>query len=25
MEIGYLVGDPEEVDLNSLNRPGPVR
>jgi hypothetical protein len=25
MEIGYLVGDPEEVDLSSLNKPGPVR
>jgi hypothetical protein len=25
MEIGYLVGDPEEVDLTTLNKPGPVR
>jgi hypothetical protein len=25
MEIGYLVGDHEEVDLNTLNRHGPVR
>ncbi|CAL4984975.1 unnamed protein product [Urochloa decumbens] len=25
MEVAYIVGDPEEVDLNSLNRPGPVR
>jgi hypothetical protein len=25
MEIGYLVGDPEEVDLTTVNKPGPVR
>jgi hypothetical protein len=25
MEVAYLVGDPEEVDLTTLNRPGPVR
>jgi hypothetical protein len=25
MEIGYFAGDPEVVDLSSLNRPGPVR
>ncbi|CAN6372066.1 unnamed protein product [Urochloa humidicola] len=25
MEIAYLVGDPEEVDLNSLSANGPVR
>lgn len=24
MEIAYLIGNPEEVDLNSLKKPGPV-
>jgi hypothetical protein len=25
MEITYLMGDPEEVDMSTLNYPGPVR
>lgn len=25
MKIAYLVGDPQEVDLNPLKKPGPVR
>jgi cytochrome c556 len=25
MEVSYIVGDLEEVDLTTLNRPGPVR
>lgn len=25
MEVAYIVGDPEEVDLNCLKKPGPVR
>jgi hypothetical protein len=25
MEVAYVVGDPEEVDISSLNSPGPVR
>ncbi|RLN39049.1 hypothetical protein C2845_PM01G47790 [Panicum miliaceum] len=25
MEIAYLIGDPEEVDLTSLKKPGPMR